>query len=305
MNEYIDLHSHTRYSDGTSTVENSLTQAEKLGLSIFSVSDHGTVLAYPEIMEKRHLFSGRILPAVEIGATYKGEAIEILGYGFDVSAMDKMLKETAIADRSAKEVLQTLDSLLSSGVRLDEAFVAKVRENPKSYFRCNIGGIRFLILEEMRKFPENARFFESDKHFIEINRHRFTRDYLFNPKSELFVDQTPLHLSMEQVLDLIHQAGGLAFLAHTYVYSPNIAASLDDIVTHPFDGLETHYGTYTKEQKEYLSNFCRKKGLYQSGGSDFHGLDMRPENPMGLSAGGRIEISLVEPWLGKVEKSLL
>ena len=46
---YIDLHSHTTYSDGTSTVENSLTQAEASGLSLFSVSDHNTVSAYNEI----------------------------------------------------------------------------------------------------------------------------------------------------------------------------------------------------------------------------------------------------------------
>ncbi|MBR5783043.1 MAG: hypothetical protein IKY33_02320 [Clostridia bacterium] len=35
------------------------------------------------------------------------------------------------------------------------------------------------------------------------------------------------------------------------------------------------------------------------------GPDMRPENPMGLSAGQRIELSLMEDWLPKVQKSII
>ncbi|MBQ8344879.1 MAG: hypothetical protein IJY42_01270 [Clostridia bacterium] len=39
----IDLHTHTTYSDGKTTVENSLRCAENLGLSILSITDHNTV----------------------------------------------------------------------------------------------------------------------------------------------------------------------------------------------------------------------------------------------------------------------
>ena len=56
--DYIDLHTHTCYSDGASTVENSLNCAEALNLSLFSVTDHNSVDAYDEIMEKRKTFSG-------------------------------------------------------------------------------------------------------------------------------------------------------------------------------------------------------------------------------------------------------
>ena len=76
---YIDLHTHTVHSDGTSTVENSLTQAQKNNLSIFSVSDHNAVSAYEEIKAKRDLFDGKILPGVEMSTTYRGEIVEVLG----------------------------------------------------------------------------------------------------------------------------------------------------------------------------------------------------------------------------------
>ena len=88
---FIDIHTHTDHSDGTTTVENSLRCAQALGLSIFSVTDHNTVSAYGEVIEKKRLFSGKILTGVELSTTYKGESIEVLGYGIDVSEMDKRI----------------------------------------------------------------------------------------------------------------------------------------------------------------------------------------------------------------------
>lgn len=59
-------------------------------------------------------------------------------------------------------------------------------------------------------------------------------------------------------------------------------------------------GTFTKEQKLFLTDYCDKNGLFKSGGSDFHGLNMRPKNIMGYSAGERIEYELAAPWLDKM-----
>ena len=86
INKYIDMHTHTNHSDGSSTVENSLKKAEQLGLSIISISDHNTISAYDEIDKNniRSLYNGEIVPGVEITTTYNGEVIEILGYGFDI-----------------------------------------------------------------------------------------------------------------------------------------------------------------------------------------------------------------------------
>lgn len=93
--EYIDMHTHTNHSDGSSTVEKSLQKAEQLGLKIISISDHNTVSAYDEIEKSsiRSLYSGEIVPGVEITTTYNGEVIEVLGYGFDIKKMKELLKK--------------------------------------------------------------------------------------------------------------------------------------------------------------------------------------------------------------------
>ena len=42
----IDIHSHTLYSDGSSSVEELLSEAEKLNLSLLSITDHKTIKAH-------------------------------------------------------------------------------------------------------------------------------------------------------------------------------------------------------------------------------------------------------------------
>ena len=73
----IDLHTHTNYSDGTATVEQTLVLAEGIGLSFLSVTDHNTVNAYDELLRKKHLFSGKLVSGVELSTTFRSESIEI------------------------------------------------------------------------------------------------------------------------------------------------------------------------------------------------------------------------------------
>lgn len=45
----IDLHMHTKYSDGTDNIIEFLKKAEKNNLEIISITDHNTVKAYYEL----------------------------------------------------------------------------------------------------------------------------------------------------------------------------------------------------------------------------------------------------------------
>ena len=140
---------------------------------------------------------------------------------------------------------------------------------------------------------------------MNLTPQRFSRDYLFNAQSALYSDQSSLSPNLMTLLDMINTCGGLAFLAHPFVYSQNVISSLDDLAASGIDGMECFYGTFTSEQKKFLFDFCEEKGLFKSGGSDFHGLKMRPKNIIGYSDGEKIPFSLIEPWFKKVERSLI
>ena len=305
--KYIDIHTHSNFSDGEIPPSHSLAEAEKLGLSVFSISDHNNVEAYTVIHESRRLFSGSILPAVELSTTFKGDVIEILGYGIDVKKMRAMISESYLSfyDKQIKEAKLDTEAMLAVGVVLDDEFARAMIEEPWTLFDPYHKTNRPYLLTEMKRHPENARFFDSEEEFLNLDHHRFMRKYLFNSQSVLYSDQSSLSPSLEAVLNMIKKCGGLSFLAHPFSYSQNVLSSLDSLAVCGLDGMECFYGTFTAEQKRFMYDFCEEKGLYKSGGSDFHGRIMRPRNILGHSNGERIPFSLIEPWFKKVEGSLI
>lgn len=181
---------------------------------------------------------------------------------------------------------------------LSDDFIRDMCENPERIFDPNHDTNRSYLLEELRRHSENAVFFASRSEFETINEQQFTRQYLFNAESSLYSDQSSLGPDLECVLNMIHDCGGLAFLAHVFLYSDNVLKRLDEFCGNGTDGLECWYGTFTNEQKVFLSDFCDECGLYKSGGSDYHGPGMRAQNVMGYSGGDRI---LMQPWMRDIK----
>jgi len=308
--EYIDMHTHTNHSDGSSTVEKSLQKAEQLGLKIISISDHNTVSAYAEIEKSniRSLYSGEIVPGVEITTTYKGEVIEVLGYGFDIKKMKELLKENVYSfyDKQIAESKLNLATFKKYGVYLSTEFEKEMSEHPEKLFDPNKTSSRMAFLDEIKKHLENTKFFNSREQMKEITIRDFTRNIVYNPKSNLYVNQTPLYPALAKTIEIIHRAGGIAFLAHLYEYSSTIADSLEDITdNYKLDGIECYYTTFTREQSNFLKEYCETHNLYKSCGSDFHGYEVKPNNHMGFATEGKkMDKSIITEWVDKVNHIL-
>ena len=195
--------------------------------------------------------------------------------------------------------------ILGHGARLGDDFVRRMLEEPDTVFDTYRVNCRPAILAELRKYPENARFFGSTEEFETIDQNTFSRYYIYNINSPLYCDQSPLFPTLKDVIDIIHSCGGLAFLAHALVYTKDLIDNIDTVIAEGLDGLECYYGTFDAEQREFLCGKCREHGIYISGGSDFHGLDMRPENPMGLSSGVKIPRSLIADWEDKISDTFI
>ncbi len=289
----IDIHTHTKYSDGSYTVQELLTEAEKLGLTLLSITDHNTIDAYRELSDAtiRNIFKGKILPGIEITTTYNGEIIEVLGYGFDFNKMYSSLKENVLTFE--KTQLKEFDLIKNQyrkiGVKFDSN---EIKFDPK------IESCRPTLAIEIKKYPENNKFFLYQE---SINTSTgFTRNELFNPKSPLYVDESSLFPSLEKTLEMIHNADGIAFLAHPFAYSTNISDALKDILkNYNFDGLECYYTTFAEEQTAYLLKLCEDRNMYISGGSDFHGT-RKNNHFLGLGNNNlNIDEKIVKPWTTK------
>ena len=75
--------------------------------------------------------------------------------------------------------------------------------------------------------------------------------------------------SPEETLEAIHDAGGIAVLAHPGFY--NNFELLDELIPLGLDGVEVWHPENTPEQQEYLKKQAKKHKLVMTGGSDFHG----------------------------------
>ena len=259
------MHTHTKHSDGSSTTEELLREAEKIGLTHLSITDHNTIEAYNDLKDytTKMQFKGKIVTGVEITTTYKGETIEILGYNFDLNKMKNFLNENVLTfeEKQLKEFELIKNRYRKIGVIFDEK---NIKFNPK------IESSRVAFVKEIKKYPKNNKFFLYEDSLKTDTG--FTRNEIYNPKSPLYVDESSLFPSLEKTIDMIHESNGLAFLAHTYAYSPNIAKELLNIIkNYDLDGLECFYTTFTEEQTKYLLNLCKERNMLISGGSDYHG----------------------------------
>ena len=163
----------------------------------------------------------------------------------------KQLKEFELIKKQYRKI----------GVMFDEA---NINFDPK------VESSRVAFVKEIKNYRENDKFFLFEESLKTDTG--FTRNEIFNPKSPLYVDMTSLFPSLEKTIDIIHEADGLAFIAHVYAYSKNISNDLINIIrNYDLDGIECFYTTFSSEQSRYLVDLCIERNMYMCGGSDFHG----------------------------------
>lgn len=194
----IDLHVHTTYSDGSYNVLELLNAAQKNRLSLISITDHNTIQAHFELLNPniRNKFDGEIITGIEITTTYKGETIEVLGYGFDIDKMQHFLNDNVLTfeEKQLKEYELIKKQYKKIGVIFDEK---NIQFDPK------VESSRIAFAHEIKKYSQNYKFFLNQES-IKTNT-GFTRNEVYNPKSPLYVDESSLFPSLEKTIEMINQ----------------------------------------------------------------------------------------------------
>lgn len=288
----IDLHTHTCHSDGSDSADELLAKAQASGITVLSITDHNTVSAYRTDAVKT--YRGCLIPGIEITCMYEGEVIEVLGYGFALDRMEEELKKHVLTfrEKQLREFELLCDTFTRAGVRFepDEVSFDPHRESCRKAF-----------LENLKKHPENRRFFGREESW-EHSR-VFTREEIYNPDSRLYVDESSLYPDAGTAAAMIHRSGGIAFLAHLYIYANAacIRRNLTEILREfALDGVECAHSDFTKQQIEDLSGFCRAHGFWQCGGSDYHG-SRKPGIELGT---GRGQLTITEAYLTEWPKRI-
>ncbi len=246
MKNKIDLHIHTNLSDGLSSPTEVLDMARDKKLSAISICDHDNFAGYFAIMEIRRNNDPEVITGVELSAGKGGEDIHILGYLFDPEseAFVKALEE--FRDTRNKRGEKMLKKLKDLGMDIPLDMVKEIAGDSA------IG--RPTVADAMVRAKAIKSYDEAFSKYIGLDGPAYV------PKQNL----TP-----KEAIDLIHDAGGLAFLAH-----PGVAQAyryIDEFVGYGMDGVEVHHPYHNSQMRKNLAKMAEEKSLLKCGGSDYHG----------------------------------
>ena len=151
------------------------------------------------------------------------------------------------------------------------------------------------IYEEIMKHKENFKILGEFTESFGI----FFRKGLANPESSYFMNHVEFRPPYKEVIDIIHKAGGKAFLAHPFEYKFDDTIGFIDSLRKEaeLDGIECfHPSSEDDNKKDILVNYARKNNLFISGGSDYHG-NPKPDIEIGIGRGKlNIPKEIIEEW---------
>jgi predicted metal-dependent phosphoesterase TrpH len=105
---------------------------------------------------------------------------------------------------------------------------------------------------------------------------------LFSKESKMNVLMESKYPEPTEIIEAIHEAGGIAVLAHPHQYRNE--ALLEELIAAGLDGVEVWHPSHTEEQTEALLQLTEQKGLLATGGSDFHGMYNRTARAVGSTS---------------------
>lgn len=253
-----DLHCHSIFSDGTSSPEKLIGEAQESGLLGLAITDHDTIGAYARAMPYAKSQNFPLISGVEFSSLFEGESIHILGYAFALESPHihaLCAKEVIMRAERNQRILMNLKKL---GIDLPEEEVS---------MHCPQGGVWGR--------PHIAHALVQ-RGIISSIKAGFDQ-YLAEGKPAYAAVVRP---SCQEVIETIHEGGGKAVLAHPHLIKKQ--RILKRVLELPFDGLECYYARLPPDRCEPFLRLATQKKWLITGGSDYHGA-MKRDNPLGAS----------------------
>jgi predicted metal-dependent phosphoesterase TrpH len=260
----FDLQSHSHHSDGALAPREVVANAAAAGVSLLALSDHDSVAGVEEAAGAAREHGIDLVTATEISTKHgEREDLHVLGYGVDVGSQE--LVDRLAGFRSARErrAEDMADKLRELGFELDESPIEARRAEGKSIGRPHLA-------EAVIAHPANAERLR-DEGRDDISP--FIANYLIAGKPGFVARAFP---SVEEAIELIHAAGGVAIWAHPFwdVEDPgDVVALAEEFAGFGVDGIEAFYATHDERQTTVVVDFCEERGLLTTGSSDYHGPD--------------------------------
>ncbi len=260
----IDLHTHSRVSDGTDTPAALVHAAAEAGLDVVGLTDHDTFDGIADAEAAAIMVGVELWAGVEWSTQLDGESVHLLGYGCDPSdpALAEELGRVRLGRRG--RVPEMCRRLAELGVPVTVAEVEAMAGGAPSVGRPHFAD----VMVSKGYVADRAEAFSR---FLADGGPAFVPRY-----------STPLGIA----IDLIHRAGGVAVVAHPWGRGRERvlrAEVLERVVAeHGLDGVEVWHEDHDAEARAVLERLALGLGLVPTGSSDYHGTGKKG-HPLGAN----------------------
>lgn len=248
----IDLHCHSRVSDGMLAPADLAARAHRNGVDVLALTDHDEVGGLGEAAAASRDLGMRFVPGVEISVTWAGETLHVVGLCIDPD--DQTLIQGLSDTRSGRERRGREMAAQLAAAGIPGAFEGALTHvgNPRLISRTHFA--RFLV--ERGVCRDVSEVF---------------RNYLIEGKP----GYVPMRwATLPAAIGWILGAGGVAVIAHPgrYPYTPlQFQALYDEFLQLGGRGIEVVTGSHTPDQYREYADVAVRHGFLASRGSDFHG----------------------------------
>jgi predicted metal-dependent phosphoesterase TrpH len=273
--EFVDLHSHTNESDGTSAPVELVQLAMRANLAALAITDHDTFAGFEKALPfaREHAFD--LIRGIELNSRLyvPGAAqprfVHVLGY-FPSNEPAANFHAWLQSERQSRRERNSklIEALAQRGIAI-------TLEEVEARGRSLTGRPHFARILVEKGYARNL-----DDAF---------RKYL-GEESPSYVERES-H-SLEQVIRILRSGGGIPVIAHpirlglTPEQERRVLTSAKDA---GLLGLEVHHSEHPATVRAHYEQLAKDLDLTPTGGSDFHG-DVKPNVLLGEGVAGNVRV---------------
>jgi len=245
MPDRVDLHIHTSHSDGRQSPREVVDRACQIGLKAIAITDHDSVSGYVEAARYARGKDIEVIPGIELSSAQTDDDIHILGYLIrpdNRKLADTIKRFHRIRTERGKKMIKRLARL---GIEIDyEEVLTAASGAPLG--RPHVAEV--LVAHGV-----------VDSYSMAFDKYLALNGPVYVPKAKL----TP-----REAIDLIHQAGGVAVMAHPKLTDRD--EIIPGLVADGLDGLEIFHPSHTRTARKRYRQMAQRYDLICTGGSDSH-----------------------------------
>lgn len=276
----IDLHIHSKNSDGADTVEELVPMIKAAGVDVFALTDHDRTDGWAKAAELANELWLSFIPGIEI--TTEGRVPSSNGsiHPFGVHLL------AYLPDPENAELKEVLEQNQQNRVVRTQKFVENLNAKyPKLSYE--------LVLEFAQDGSTLGRP-DIATALVHLGEFDSVGD-VFGAKDSPIGKHSPYYVRNEapdvlDVIKIVRRAGGVPVIAHPLARTSSEDTQPSFFPREHFEamvdagllGLETEHKEVNLGTREILEAFAEEKGLITTGSSDYHGLSVKAHNPLGL-----------------------